>query len=119
MNGGAWLTIDGQRVDLLYRGLEHVERVIREAEAGNISWIMRSSPPFGFFSVTYLGEIAVCIPLFDPDGYVERLKRLVARYPEALRRAVAQDHLWAAEFDLAAFAPKSRHAEMCTGQLLD
>lgn len=106
MNGGAWLTIGGQRVDLLYRGLERVERVIRAAEAGRYQLDYAQQPPFGFFSATYLGEVAVCIPLFDPDGYVERLKRLVAMYPEALRRAVVQDHLWAAEFDLAVFAPK-------------
>src|SRR5262245_1652188 len=34
VNGGAWLTIGGQRVDFLYRSLEHLERVIAEAEAG-------------------------------------------------------------------------------------
>ena len=34
VNGGAWLTIGGQRVDFLYRSLEHVERTIADAEAG-------------------------------------------------------------------------------------
>jgi Nucleotidyltransferase domain. len=106
VNGGAWLTIDGQRVDLLYRSLEHVERVIREAEAGRYQLDYSQQPPFGFFSATYLGEIAVCIPLVDPDGHIEKLKRLVAKYPEVLRRALVQDNLWAAEFDLVAFAPK-------------
>jgi predicted nucleotidyltransferase len=106
VNGGAWLTIGEQRVDLLYRGLEHVERVIREAEEGTYHLDYAQQPPFGFFSATYLGEVAVCIPLFDPDGYVEKLKPRVASYPEALRRAVVQEHLWAAEFNLAAFAPK-------------
>jgi hypothetical protein len=48
----------------------------------------------------------VCIPLFDPDARLDLLKRRVADYPEALRRAVVQDYLWAAEFGLAAFAPK-------------
>jgi hypothetical protein len=33
VNGGAWLTIGGQRVDFLYRSLEHVERVITAAAA--------------------------------------------------------------------------------------
>ena len=37
------------------------------------------------------------------DRYAERR---VAEYPEALRRAVVQDYLWAAEFGLAAFARK-------------
>ncbi len=34
VNGGAWLTIGGQRVDFIYRNIEHLERVIAEAEAG-------------------------------------------------------------------------------------
>jgi predicted nucleotidyltransferase len=106
VNGGAWLTIGGQRVDLLYRSLEHLERVIAAAEAGRYELHYDQQPPFGFFSGTYLGEIAVCIPLFDPEGRLDLLKRRVADYPEALRQAVVQDYLWSAEFGLAAFARK-------------
>lgn len=106
VNGGAWLTIGGQRVDLLYRSLEHLERVIAEAEAGRYELHYLQQPPFGFFSVTYLGEVAVCIPLVDPEAQLDVLKRRVAAYPEALRRAVVQDYLWMAEFGLAAFARK-------------
>jgi hypothetical protein len=106
VNGGAWLTVGGQRVDWIYRSLEHVERVIADAEAGRYELHHAQQPPFGYFSGTYLGEIAVCVPLFDPEGRLELLKRRVADYPEALRRAVVQDFLWAAEFGLAAFAPK-------------
>src|SRR4029453_9850060 len=68
VNGGAWLTIGGQRVDFLYRSLEHVERVIAEAEAGRYEVHYFQQPPFGFFSATYLGELAICLPLFDPDA---------------------------------------------------
>jgi predicted nucleotidyltransferase len=106
VNGGAWLTIDGQRVDFVYRSLEHLERVIAEAEAGRYELDYAQQPPYGFFSAAYLGEIAVCIPLFDPEGRLEVLKRRVAAYPEALRQAVVQDYLWAAEFGLTAVAPK-------------
>lgn len=106
VNGGAWLTIGGQRVDFLYRNVEQVERVIADAEAGRHELDYAQQPPFGFFSGTYLGEVAICIPLFDPESLVERLKQRVAVYPEALRRAVVQDYLWAAEFGLAAFAGK-------------
>jgi hypothetical protein len=105
VNGGAWLTVGGQRVDWIYRSLEHVERVIAEAEAGRYELHHAQQPPFGYFSGTYLGEVAVCVPLFDPEGRLDLLKR-VADYPEALRRAVVQDFLWAAEFGLAAFASK-------------
>jgi predicted nucleotidyltransferase len=106
VNGGAWLTIRGQRVDFIYRRLEHVERVIADAAAGRYELDYAQQPPFGFFSATYLGEIAVCLPLFDPEARIEALKRRVADYPEPLRRAVVQDFLWQAEFGLAAFARK-------------
>ena len=106
VNGGAWLTIGGQRFDFVYRSLEHVERVIADAEAGRYEVHYLQQPPFGFFSGAYLGEIAVCVPLFDPDKQLDVLKRRVANYPEALRRAVVQDYLFMAEFTLTAFAPK-------------
>lgn len=106
VNGGAWLIIGGQRVDFLYRCLEHVERVIAEAEAGRYEVDYAQQPLFGFFSGTYLGEVALSVPLFDPDGYVDRLKRRVAEYPEALQGSVVQDYLWAAEFGITAFARK-------------
>jgi hypothetical protein len=34
VNGGAWLTIDGERVDLLYRDLDQVEQWTRDAARG-------------------------------------------------------------------------------------
>jgi len=34
MNGGAWLTLEGRRVDVMYRDLNDVEHWWREAEAG-------------------------------------------------------------------------------------
>jgi predicted nucleotidyltransferase len=106
VNGGAWLTIGGQRVDFIYRSLEHVERVIAEAEAGRYELDYVQQPPFGFFSATYLGEMAICVPLFDPEARLDVLKRRAADYPEALRRAIVQDYLWQVEFNLAAFARK-------------
>jgi predicted nucleotidyltransferase len=106
VNGGAWLTIQGQRVDFLYRNLEHVERVIAEAEAGRYEVHYLQQPPFGFFSPTYLGEVTVCVPLLDPEKRIDALKRRVVNYPEALRRTVVQDYLFMAEFTLTAFAPK-------------
>jgi len=106
VNGGAWLNIGGQRVDFIYRSLEHLERVIAEAEAGRYQLHYFQQPPFGFFSGTYLGEIVVCVPLLDPEGRLESLKRRVANYPAALRQAVVRDYLFMAELTLTAFAPK-------------
>jgi len=106
VNGGAWLTVGGQRVDFLYRSLEQLERAIADAQAGRFELHFGQQPPFGFFSPTYLGEIAICLPLADPQGKVAELKRHVSVYPEALRRAVVQSYLWACEFALESFASK-------------
>ena len=106
VNGGAWLTVHGQRMDFLYRNLQHVERTIRAAKEGHYELDYDQQPPFGFFSVTYLGEIEACIPLFDPHDLIGPLKNRVADYPEALRRAVVFDYLRRVEFGINAFARK-------------
>jgi len=112
VNGGAWLTIKGQRVDFIYRSLEQLQRVITDAEAGKYQFDYAQQPPFGFQSGTYLGDIAACMPLFDPEALIDGLKQRVANYPEALRQGLVQDYLWAAEFGLTAFAPKyASHAD--------
>jgi predicted nucleotidyltransferase len=106
VNGGAWLTTQGQRVDVLYRSLQQFERVIADAEAGRYEIDYEQQPPFGFFGPTYLGEVSTCQVLFDPKGFLDRLKERVAAYPEALGLAVVRDCLWSVEFGLHAFAPK-------------
>jgi hypothetical protein len=106
VNGGAWLTLRGRRVDLLYRSLDRVEQEIDAAGAGRHEIHFAQQPPFGFWSGTLLGESACALPLHDPAGHAERLRRLVAAYPDALRRAVLRDMQQGASFGLAAFAPK-------------
>ena len=106
VNGGAWLTLRGQRVDLLYRSIERVEREIAAASAGRHEVHFAQQPPFGFWSGTLLGEAACALPLTDPAGAAARLRRAAATYPEALRAAVLRDMLHGAAFGLSAFAPK-------------
>lgn len=66
VDGGAWLTIEGQRVDLLYRSLEKVETTLMEALEGRFEIDFEQQPPFGFFGPTLLGEAAIAVPLHDP-----------------------------------------------------
>lgn len=100
VNGGSWLTIGGQRVDFLYRNLDQLERVITDAEAGHYEHDYGQQPPFGFHSDTYLGDIQTCVPLFDPEEVLVRLKRSVAAYPPALRLKLCHDGLLSARFAL-------------------
>ena len=106
VNGGAWLTLRGQRVDLLYRSIDRIEQTIVQANAGRHEIHFAQQPPFGFWSGTLLGECACALPLHDPSGHVEHLRRQVAAYPEALRRAVLRDMQEGVAFGLANFAPE-------------
>ena len=99
-NGGAWLATRVGRVDLIYRSLEHVDRVVSDARAGRAEWHYAQTPTHGFHAVTYLAELADAIPLCDPHGLLEARKRDVAVYPAPLRAAIVQNQLWGAEFTL-------------------
>jgi hypothetical protein len=106
VNGGAWLTIDGQRLDFLYRAFDKIEHTLAEAHAGRYTIDYDQQPPFGFFGPTLLGETAIARPLWDPFGEVAALKTRVLPMPTALIGAVVQSQLWAVQFGLTAFAPK-------------
>lgn len=105
VDGGAWLRVRDQRIDLLYRSVERVERVLAQAQQGEYEIHYGQQPPYGYFGPTVLGEIAICRPLRDTEGRLSALASRVLAYPEPLRRAVVQDALWAVEFGLA-FAEK-------------
>lgn len=100
VNGGAWLTLGAQRVDVLYRSIERVRQTIDEARRGVTRHDFAQQPPYGFFSVIYLGEVACCRPLVDVDGVVAALKEEVRVYPPALRARLVQDGLWLVDFTL-------------------
>lgn len=100
INGGAWLVIEGRRLDWLYRDLERVEWTIVECRAGRPSCDYQPGHPHGFHNHMYLGEIHYGRPLFDPDGILAGLTRSVAAYPPALKRALIDRYLWEAGFAL-------------------
>lgn len=103
VNGGAWIDTSDGRVDVLYRSLDQVRRVLEAAGQGRFETHYGQTPTHGFHSVTYLAETRVCQPLFDPGGVLAGLKRRVAGFPPRLRRALVDSHLWGAEFTLEAF----------------
>jgi hypothetical protein len=101
VNGGAWIRTAAGKVDFLYRNLDQVRNTIAEAEQGIAHHDYDQQPAFGFYSVIYLAETAICWPLFDPDDLIAGLKRRVARYPARLKERIIADSLWSAEFSLA------------------
>jgi predicted nucleotidyltransferase len=100
VNGGGWLHTPDGKVDFLYRCLEQVERTIHEARQGIIHHDFDQQPAYGFYSVIYLAETKVCLPLYDPRGRIEQLKALVASYPPQLKQKSVSGNLWMAEFSL-------------------
>ena len=98
INGGGWLTIDGRRVDLLYRDLRRVRSVITQCRRGQVERHYQPGHPHAFVSAIYMGEVACCKPLWDPSGIVHRLKRRTLPYPEPLRRGLTRTFLWEARF---------------------
>ncbi|MBC8105330.1 MAG: nucleotidyltransferase domain-containing protein [Anaerolineae bacterium] len=101
VNGGSWMMTNAGRMDFLYRNIEQVERAIADAHQGIVHHDFAQQPPLGFYSVTYLGETHVCVPLHDPNGVIANFKHTVAIFPPAMKQAIVRDALASAEFTLA------------------
>ncbi|WSQ08327.1 nucleotidyltransferase domain-containing protein [Streptomyces sp. NBC_01231] len=82
-NGGAWLTIDGQRVDVHYRDLDVVEHEVAEAEEGRFRVEPLLFHLAGIPSYLVVAELAVNRVL---RGELPR----PAAYPEKLRTSAAE-----------------------------
>ena len=98
INGGAWLTVEGRRVDLLYRDLGKVRSVIDACRAGRIERVYQPGHPHAFVSAIYMGEVALARMLWDPDRVLAPLQRLCVPYPEALAEALIRSFFWEARF---------------------
>lgn len=100
VNGGAWIPTPGGRIDLLYRSLEQLQRVIHEARAGRWESHYGQQPTHGFHNVIYLAEIRDGVALHDPGGVLAALAVQILDYPAELRRTIVREGLWSAEFTL-------------------
>jgi predicted nucleotidyltransferase len=100
INGGGWLTIEGRRVDWLYRDLDLVELTIGECSAGRPSVYYQPGHPHGFHTHIYMGEIHYSRSLYDPVGELRALKSTTERYPPRLKEALIRRQLWEARFAL-------------------
>lgn len=99
INGGAWLDVQGQRVDWLYRDLARVEQCFADCEAGRISAYYQPGHPHAFYNHIYMGEVHLCKPLFERDGRLAALKARTTPYPPALKAALLHS-LWETGFSI-------------------
>ena len=110
-NGGAWLTVEDQRVDLLYRDLDVVQHWIDEAEAGRYEVDQVEGYLAGMATYVLAGELALA----------ERLAGELPRpgFPDAIRQAAPGRWRRSAGFSLAiADTAAARHDVVsCAGLL--
>jgi predicted nucleotidyltransferase len=59
VNGGAWLTVEGTRIDVLYRDLDPIERWIEEARDGRYEVLTQNGYLAGAPTYLPMGELAV------------------------------------------------------------
>jgi predicted nucleotidyltransferase len=111
VNGGGWLLIEKQRVDLLYRNLRRVREIVDRCCEGKPEAVYQLGHPMGFQTQIYMGEAFYCRPLYDPAGALAALKRAVAEYPAGLRRALIEKHLFDARFEIEIAAKPARSGD--------
>ncbi|WP_344981682.1 nucleotidyltransferase domain-containing protein [Streptosporangium fragile] len=107
-NGGAWLTVEGRRVDVHYRDLNVVEHELAEAEQGRFHWEPLMFHLAGIPSYLVVAELALNRVL---RGELPR-----PAFPEALRRTAPEHWRGRAHMTLmyakANYVPRGRLAEV-------
>lgn len=101
VDGGAWLVVDGHRVDWIYRDLDRVQRVWEQCRAGRFEIGTQPGHPLGVYSHAYVGELALGRILADAGGELRTLQEQTRHYPEPLREALIGNARWEAPFILA------------------
>ena len=110
-NGGGQLTVEGQRVDLLYRDLDVVQHWIDEAEAGSYDVERVEGYLAGMATYVLAGELALAEVL---AGELPR-----PEFPDALRQVAPGRWHASAAFSLAIAETAAAHHDVvsCAGLL--
>jgi hypothetical protein len=121
--GGGWLMVEGRKVDLLYRSLDDVARVIAACRAGEVTMHYQAGHPHGFCSAIWMGEAALCRVLHDPAGRLAALKATTSSYPAPLRAALIGRFQWEILFsienaEIAVARGEQSHIAGCTYRAL-
>jgi hypothetical protein len=97
VDGGGWLTIDGEPVDWIYRDIDRVERAWHDTEQGRYRFHAQTGHPLGVPDFTYPAELALSVILADPTDELASLRERTLVFPPALADALVTG-LWEADF---------------------
>lgn len=118
VNGGAWLTVDGVSVDVLFRDLDVVERWLTDAELGRFEILAQNGYLVGAPTYVPVAELALCQPLYGDvprPGFPEALAAAApARWESRARVALMFAHDHAAMQDTVCCTGMLAHALLCT-----
>ena len=122
VNGGAWLTIKGQRVDFIYRDLDFMTATINDvmAATGRSRSDFWQQAPYGFHPADLLRRGPLHVPALGPGGHRRHCSgQKVAVYPEVMKRRAVSGWLWSAQFTAAnaKHAPERGEAYLVAGFL--
>jgi predicted nucleotidyltransferase len=111
VDGGAWLTLDGTPVDVLFRDIDRVERWLDDARRGRFEILVQNGYIAGAPTYLPVGELAMCRPI---AGELAR-----PDFPDALATAAAAR--WQGRADVALMFAESyaeaADAVCCCGML--
>lgn len=111
VDGGGWLSIEDSPVDWLYRDVSRVADAVADARAGRITWAHQTGHPLGVPSVAYAAEVALGVPLADPDGLLADARAALDPYPAALTEAFIAE-LAVADFVLGALSKPAARGDI-------
>ncbi len=111
VHGGAWLSIDGTPIDVLFRDLDIVEPWLRQAQRGDFEVLTQNGHIVGAPTYLTVGELALCRPI---SGEVPR-----PGFPDALAEAAPRRWEGRASVSLmfASVHARSGDAACCAGML--
>jgi hypothetical protein len=111
INGGAWLDIQGQRMDWLYSNISEVQQAIQDAVAGKSVLHHRPGHPHGFHTHMFAGQVHFAKALYDPTDAFGKLKEQVLEYPPKLRQFLIQEFNWQIDVALASSEKSAARGE--------
>ncbi len=113
INGGAWLTIHGEMVDILLKDAPRVAQVLKDCVRGVVSIDYQCGHPFGFLNTIYAAETHYAKPLWqDATAPLDALKRMLGGYPPKMKAALIQRLLWEAGFSIECTRKAARKGDI-------
>lgn len=100
VDGGFWTRVDGQKVDILVRSAQKVDRCLQEGLRGSTRIEYQVGHPHGYTNAHYLGEVALGVILQDPFARIRAWKDQLDPYPSRLAKPLQAQFIFEADFSL-------------------